>query len=273
MLTALIRAAILYLFIVVGFRLMGKRQIGELEPSELVLSLLIADLASVPMQDFGIPLFYGVLPILVLLSISSILSALSVKSLRIRTLLNGRPSIVIENGKIIPTEMKKNRFTTDELIKELRLCGYVDLKKIKYAILETSGQVSMIPYASEQPPTSKQMNLSPVDSGLPLTIISDGRIIRRNLILRNLDVSWLNQELARMGLRSPQEVLLTIDENNVIYCTEKNRQKNNTPDSLILQGRDTLVYEIVLDLLRGLGSFIGRLTHKWPTPNSVCSPH
>lgn len=84
----------------------------------------------------------------------------------------------------------------------------------------------MIPYASEQPPTSKQMNLSPVDSGLPLTIISDGRIIRRNLILRNLDVSWLNQELARMGLRSPQEVfLLTIDENNVIYCTEKNRQK------------------------------------------------
>lgn len=99
MLTALIRAAILYLFIVVGFRLMGKRQIGELEPSELVLSLLIADLASVPMQDFGIPLSYGVLPILVLLSISSILSALSVKSLRIRTLLNGRPSIVIEKRK------------------------------------------------------------------------------------------------------------------------------------------------------------------------------
>ena len=88
---------------------MGKRQIGELEPSELVLSLLIADLASVPMQDFGIPLSYGVIPILALLSISSILSVLSVKSLRIRTLLNGRPSIVIENGHIIPSEMKKNR--------------------------------------------------------------------------------------------------------------------------------------------------------------------
>lgn len=206
---------------------MGKRQIGELEPSELVLSLLIADLASVPMQDFGIPLSYGVIPILALLSISSILSVLSVKSLRIRTLLNGRPSIVIENGHIIPSEMKKNRFTTDELLEELRLCGYVDLGKIKYAILETSGKISVIPYAKEQPVTSRQMDISPIEPGLPLTIICDGRVLRQNIALRGLDDSWLQQELAHRGLQSPKDVLLlTIDENNVVYCAEKNVPKN-----------------------------------------------
>ena len=138
--TAVIRTIILYLLIIVGIRLMGKRQIGELEPSELVLSLIIADLAAVPMQDFGTPLIMGVIPILTLLCLSAILSVLTVKSIRFRALLCSRPSIVIQDGKIIVGEMRRNRFTIDELMEELRMAGITDLSQVKYAVLETTGR-------------------------------------------------------------------------------------------------------------------------------------
>ena len=118
MITAVIRTVILYLLIIVGIRLMGKRQIGQLEPSELVLSLLIADLAAVPMQDFGIPLLMGLIPILTLLCLSPILSVLTVKSIRFRALLCSRPSIVVQDGQILIKEMVKNRFTVDELMED-----------------------------------------------------------------------------------------------------------------------------------------------------------
>ena len=120
MFTGLIRTIILYLLIIAGIRLMGKRQVGELEPSELVLSLLIADLASVPMQDLGIPLHAGVVPILALLSLTMILSVLTMKSIRFRTLMCGRPSIVVRDGKVDQGEMRRNRLTVDELLEELR---------------------------------------------------------------------------------------------------------------------------------------------------------
>ena len=120
MTTAFFRAVILYFVLVFGLRLMGKRQIGDLEPSELVLTLIIADLASVPMQDNGIPLLSGLIPIVVLLSVATILSVLSTKSIRFRTLLCGRPSVVVESGMVVEQELRKNRLTVDELLEELR---------------------------------------------------------------------------------------------------------------------------------------------------------
>ena len=144
MLTAVVRTIILYLIIVIGIRLMGKRQIGQLEPSEFVLSLLIADLAAVPMQDFGIPIIMGIIPIITLLCLSTILSVLTVRSIRIRALLCSRPSIVVEDGKILYREMVKNRFTVDELMEELRVAGVTDLDSVKYAVLETTGRISVI---------------------------------------------------------------------------------------------------------------------------------
>ena len=131
---------------------MGKRQVGELEPSELVLSLIIADLAAVPMQDFGIPLLTGVIPILALLAMTMILSVLTMKSIRFRALLCGRPSVVIRRGEIDQREMRRNRLTVDELLEELRSRGYTDPQKVEYAILETSGQLSVLPRAAEKPP-------------------------------------------------------------------------------------------------------------------------
>lgn len=222
MIIALTRTIILYLFIIFGIRLLGKRQIGELEPSELVLSLIIADLASVPMQDFGIPLFVGIIPILTLLTLSSILSILTVKSIRIRSLLCGRPSYIIQNGNVIPKEMEKNRLTPDELMEELRINGYTDISKIKCAILETSGRLSVIPYAKEQAVTAKQMHVHIQEPGLPLIIINNGRLLSHNLEERGLDLPWLKQQLQRRGIYDISNVfLLTLDEANNIYYTIK----------------------------------------------------
>ena len=138
MFTGFVRTIILYLLIIAGIRLMGKRQVGELEPSELVLSLIIADLASVPMQDYGIPLLTGVIPILTLLSLTMILSVLTMKSIRFRALMCGRPSVVVRNGLVDQKEMRRNRLTVDELLEELRAKGYTDLATVQYALLQLS---------------------------------------------------------------------------------------------------------------------------------------
>ena len=135
MIIAFLRTIILYLLIIAGIRLMGKRQVGELEPSELVLDLIIADLAAVPMQDFGIPLLSGIIPILTLLSVTMVLSVLTMKSVKFRAIVCGRPSIIVENGRLNQQEMRRNRFTVDELNEELRVQGITDLSTVMYAIL------------------------------------------------------------------------------------------------------------------------------------------
>lgn len=225
MITAVIRTIILYLIIIIGIRLMGKRQIGELEPSELVLSLIIADLAAVPMQDFGIPLIMGIIPILTLLCLSTILSVLTVKSIRLRALLCSRPSIVIQDGKILIREMVKNRFTVDELMEALRGAGVTDLATVKYAVLETTGRISVLPYARHQPVTAKDMGLTTQEPGLPVILISDGKILAENLKTRALSRDWLKDQLARRGVQDPSQVfLMTVDEADHIYFMEKEGQ-------------------------------------------------
>ncbi len=222
MITALIRTIILYLLIILGIRLLGKRQIGELEPSELVLSLIIADLAAVPMQDFGIPLLMGIIPILTLMCLSAILSGLTVRSIRFRALLCSRPSIVVKDGKVLPRELNKNRFTVDELMEELRMAGISDLSTVKYAVLETTGRISVLTYAQDRPPTARDMGMKVQEGGLPITIISDGRVITRNLRTRNLSEKWLAEELAHRGVKDARQVfLLTVDEKGKVYFVEK----------------------------------------------------
>ena len=222
MFVVLIRTVVLYLLIIVGIRLLGKRQVGELEPSELTLALIIADLASVPMQDYGIPLLTGIIPILTLLSLTMILSVLTMKSIRFRTLMCGRPSIVVRDGKVDQGEMRRNRLTVDELLEELRGQGYTDLAGVKYGILETNGRLSVLPYAEQRPATARQLGLESRETGLPVVIISDGRILQDNLKRRGLDLSWLDKQLAARGLSSPTQVfLLTVDQSGNTYCIRK----------------------------------------------------
>ncbi len=218
----LIRTAVLYLFIVAGIRLLGKHQIGELEPSELVLTLIIADLASVPMQDNGIPLLSGLIPILVLLALSSIISVLCIKSIRFRTLLCGKPSIVVKNGAVIQSELTRSHLTIDELLEELRIQGYTDIQTIKFALLETNGQLSVLPYASEKPVTAAQMGLKPEETGLPVVLVSDGRLLEHNLKGLGYEEIWLEKQLASHGLSSSRQAfLLTVDETGTTYCIPK----------------------------------------------------
>ncbi|MEG0825177.1 MAG: DUF421 domain-containing protein [Oscillospiraceae bacterium] len=219
---AFARTVILYLFIIIGIRLMGKRQVGELEPSELVMALLIADLAAVPMQDFGIPLLSGIIPILTLLCLSTVFSVLSMKSVRLRALLCGKPTIVVDNGKLKQGEMRKTRFTLDELSEELRLQGVTDLEKVRYAILETGGQLTVLLKAEEMPLTAGQFGTKPKESGLPVTIISDGRLLAENLKLRGLDDKWLAAQLAHGHVKNVKQVfLLTVDQQNKVYFAAK----------------------------------------------------
>ena len=221
MITALLRTIILYFLIMTGLRLMGKRQIGELEPSELVLTMMISDLATVPMQDFGIPLLAGVIPILTLLSLSMLLSQLSLLSLRFRELMCGTPSILIRNGKLQQDAMRKNRYTLDELLEQLRGQGYVSVDEVRWAVLENSGQLSSLPWARQRPPTAEELGLTPEEDELPFILINDGRIVRRNLARSGRNEAWLQKELRRTGHSAGEIFLLTVDGSGKVLCIPK----------------------------------------------------
>ena len=223
MTTAFFRTLILYFILMVGLRLMGKRQIGELEPSELVLTLIISDLAAVPMQDFGIPLVNGVFPIVTLLCVSMLLSFFSLKSIRFRGLICGYPTVIIRDGKVLQRNMARNRFTVDELLEQLRSQGYSDLTAVKYAVLETSGQVSVLPYTKDSPVTPQVMNLTSQDDvTLPVLVINDGHIMSENLSASGYDALWLDKQLKERRLTSPRQVFfMTVDETGAVTCVAK----------------------------------------------------
>ena len=226
MFVVLIRTVVLYLFIVVGIRLLGKHQIGQLEPSELVLTLIIADLASVPMQDNGIPLLTGLIPIVVLLALSTMISVLCTKSLRFRALLCGKPTIVVENGAVLQDQLKRCHLTVDELLEELRIQGYTDIQTVKFALLETNGQLSVLPYAAEKPVTAAQMGVATQEAGLPVVLVSDGRLLEHNLKGLGYETVWLEKQLASHGLNTPKQAfLLTVDETGTTYCVPKKEAK------------------------------------------------
>lgn len=223
--TGLIRTVVLYLFIIAGIRLMGKRQVGELEPSELVISLIIADLAAVPMQDYGIPLLTGLLPILVLLCLAMILSVLTMQNVKFRALLCGRPSVIIRGGEVDRGEMQRNRLTVDELLEELRAKGYTDPSQINYAVLETNGQLSVLPFAAQKPPTAQQLGLKTKEQELPLVLISDGHILSENLAHLGRDPVWLEQQMAQRHCPSPADTfLLLADSSGILYFARKEVQ-------------------------------------------------
>ena len=227
MITAFFRTAVLYLLLIVGLRLTGKRQIGELEPIELVLTMLLSDLASVPMQDFGIPLVNGVIPIVTLLAMSMLLSCVSLRNVRFRTLICGKPAIIIRNGKLQQDAMRHNRLTLDELFEELRTQGVTDISDVKYAVLETGGQLSVLLRTAAQPATPEQMRLDCEDDVfLPTVIINDGRLLRGNLRQTGHDEAWLQAQLSENGVDAPSQVfLLSIDERGEIICIVKDRAK------------------------------------------------
>ena len=208
MLIVILRTLIVYAALLVAMRLLGKRQMGEMELSEFVLASLIADMAAHPLQDMGIPLLNGLLPILVLFCCEVLIAGLSLKSIRLRSLIFGKPSLLIVKGRILQQEMLRNRFTLDELMQELRAQGITDPQDVEYGVLETNGKLSLILSPARQPVTAAQMHLPSEDKGYPSIIISDGRVLEGNLRHLGLDRRWLEERLRCHGVRSPREVFL-----------------------------------------------------------------
>lgn len=224
MATAFFRTIILYLLLIVGLRLTGKRQIGELEPTELVLTMLLSDLAAVPMQDFGIPLVNGIIPILTLLALSTLLSYCSLRNVRFRALACGKPTIIIRNGKLMQDAMRRTRLTLDELLEELRQQSICDISTVKYAILETSGQLSVLLYPQHQPLTSQTAATPPAEDSvsLPTIIINDGHLLRENLHHIGYEENWLRAQLKKAGVSQPRDVfLLTADDAGQVVLIKK----------------------------------------------------
>lgn len=216
MLLSYIRSIILYLILIATIRLMGKRQIGQMEASEFVVTMLVANLASIPMQDGGIPLFSGVVPILTVLGIELFLSALSLRSIRLRKLLCGKPVILIENGRIIRENLKKTRVTLDELSGHLREKDVLDPRAVQYAILETNGNLSVFPYPKERPATAKEAGIAVKKQYLPVTIISDGHLLTENLAFAGKDETWLKGVLQELHSTVEDTWLMTVDDGDHI---------------------------------------------------------
>lgn len=212
----------MYVTIVVSLRIMGKRQIGELEPAELVVAVLISDLAAHPLQDVGTPLLYGLIPVLTLLCCEVLISGFIVKSLKFRSFVCGKPSVLISKGKIIQAEMKKNRFTIDELSEQLRKKDIVDINTVKYAILETDGSLSTLLYTDQSPVTPMQINIQTDDIGYPVIVINNGRVLETNLQKMGYNDIWLKRQLKMKNISRESDVyMMTVDEMGRIYFAAK----------------------------------------------------
>jgi len=218
------RTIFLYILVIVAMRIMGKRQIGELQPSELVVTIMISELASIPMGETGIPLINGIVPIITLIIAEITLSFFTLKSETARRIITGRPSILINNGKIVEKELEKARFNIDDLLEELRIKNYPNITDVEFAILETSGQLSIIPKAQKRPVTPEDLNIPTKYEGIPFTIISDGKINYKNLHSANHDREWLMGKLAELGINSPSDVFfLSLDtQGNIFYQLKEN---------------------------------------------------
>ena len=222
MILSYLRTIILYLVLIAVIRLMGKRQIGQMEPSEFVVTMLVANLASIPMQDEGISLASGLVPILTVLGIELVLSQLSLQSIRFRKLLCGKPVILIENGNILQENLRKTRVTLDELTGHLREKDVLDLTTVQYAILETNGNLSVFPYPKEKPATAGDAGVQTEKQYLPLTIISDGRLLQENLKKAGKDLPWLHKTLKKQNCLLKDTWLLTVDgADNIVFLQKE----------------------------------------------------
>ena len=223
MLITFVRAIILYIIVLIVMRMMGKREIGQLQPFELAISIMIADLASVPMTELGIPLSNGIIPILGLLVMHLIISLLNIKSINIRKIICGKPSILIYRGKIDEKVLKKERFTVNELQERLRGNNVFNIADVEYAILETNGEVTVITKPGKRNVTPEDLNLEVEYEGIPYDLVVDGKIMYENLKTIGRDEQWLEKQLKKFNAKPAEVLLATIDGKEEIFCQKKEK--------------------------------------------------
>ncbi len=221
MLTILLRTVLVYAILIATMRLMGKRQLGELEISELVTTLLISEIASLPILDQSIPLMYAVIPLITILTLEVVLSMILLKCPPLKSLASSRPNVLIRHGKVDQKELRRNRISVDELISEIRQSGFSSFGDIDYAIVEQNGKISVLAKRSAQPPTAKELGIQVSEDGLVHPLIEDGKRNRYNLNLLGLDSAWLEKALAKKGLAERDVFFLGRDDSGALYWIEK----------------------------------------------------
>lgn len=224
-----LRAVIIYAFVLIVVRLMGKRQVGEMQPFELVITLIIADLACIPMAEVAVPLGHGLIPIFTLLVVHFLLCFISRKSMKARYLVSGRPAIVISPSGINYKELKKLNMTLDDLIESIRGCEIFNIDEVAYAIIETNGKMCCIPTSQSSPATREDMKVKAEPSALPVNIIMDGKLMKENVSMCGIDNNFISKVLKKADIKEVKQVLLfTLDNNGKVFIQGKHKPKYTT---------------------------------------------
>ena len=209
MFDAVYRTVVLYLCLFGAMRLVGKRQLGQMEPTEFVVTMLVANLASIPIENPDIPVHHGISAIVSVVVLEMVFSTASLHCIRFRRILCGKPVILIENGHILYQNLRRSRVTLDELTGQLRLKDVLDISTVRFAILETNGSLSVFPYPAQS---------------LPVTVICDGRLMKNNLRIAGKDSVWLQKTLKQHHATQEETLLLTVDEQNHVVFIAKEKQ-------------------------------------------------
>lgn len=224
MLVTFVRSILLYIIVLIVMRLMGKREIGQLQPFEFVISIMIADLATTPMSNSGIPITNGIIPILGLLVMHLIISICNLKSTKVRQLICGKPSILIYRGKINEKMLRKERFTINELQERLRDSNIMNLGDVEYAILETSGQINVVQKANKRNSIPEDFGIEPEYEGITYDLVIDGKIMEDNLKILGKNYIWLKKQVNKFGFEPEEALVVTIDGKNQFFCQKKDNE-------------------------------------------------
>lgn len=225
MLVTFFRAIFLYIVVLIVMRLMGKREIGQLQPFELAISIMIADLAATPMAESGVPITNGIMPILGLLVMHLIISMINIKSTKAREIICGKPSLLIYRGKIDQKVLKRERFTINELEERLRDNSIFNIGDVEYAILETSGQVTVIPKPNKRSATPGDFNIDPKYEGIPYDLVVDGKVMYKNLEKIGKNYKWLEKQTEKFGIKPEEALIVTIDGDNQFFCQALDKEE------------------------------------------------
>ncbi len=225
MIITAVRTAIIYIVLIVGLRITGKRQLGELQPIELVVTLLISDLAAVPMQENGIPLLNGLVPIAVLISLELILSVCMMKSNGLSRLISGNPVVIIHEGIVQQPALRKLRLTVEDLTESLRQQGFFDLQEIQYAIAETNGSISVFPFSKNQPATKNDLQGEIAENFAAVPLVNDGKLVEWGLSFCGISEKKVYTVLKKKKCPLANTLLLTADKNGHYFLIEKEKKQ------------------------------------------------
>ena len=225
MLTIIVRAIVIYILVLFVFRLMGKRQIGQMQPFELVLTLIIADLATIPMAELSVPVLHGIVPLLTLVVVHYFLTLISRNSTKFSNFISGKPVIVINPKGIDEKALRSLNITVDDLFEAIRGTGYFNLEEVQYAIMETNGTVNVLPKSDFSPVVNKDLKLKLEENSIPVTLVSEGKILKNNVNLAGVDKNFIEKFMKKAGIEKISKILvLTLNKSGTVYIQEKNKE-------------------------------------------------